>query len=209
MAIYALAGNKGGSGKTTVCINLAAALARQRPTLVLDTDPQRSSLQWRDIAAADHPLGVIDAVDDVGEAVDRYRHDYADLVIDCPPSVRSPQTRRALTVADLVLIPVLPSPLDLWAGVHIESEVAQAREVNPALQARLLINQLEPRTRLSNLMREALAELAMPVAQTALRRRMPYRSAMLEGRTVLDMGARGTAAAAEILQLIGELGTFK
>ena len=76
---------------------------------------------------------------------------------------------------------------------------------NPALQAMLVINQLEPQTRLSQLVRQALDELGLPTATTALRRRMAYRRAMLEGRSVLDMGKRGTEAAREIEQLIAEL----
>ena len=205
MPVIALVGNKGGAGKTTLCVNLAAALAERGSTVVLDADPQRSSLQWRAIAERDDAVLVIDAVDDLRHRVQSAAGRYAQVVIDCPPSVQAAQTREALAVADLALIPVQPSPLDLWASVHIEHEVAAARERNPGLRAALVINQLEPRTRLSQLVRRALAELSLPVAETAIRRRMAYRSSVLEGRTVLDQGGRGEAAAEEIRQLIREV----
>ncbi len=205
MPVIALVSNKGGVGKTTLCVNLATALARQGTAVILDADPQRSSLQWRAIADRDDAVAVVDAVDGLAHAVRAAARRHAHLVIDCPPSVQAPQTREALGLSDLALIPVQPSPLDLWASVHIEREVETARERNPGLRAVLVINQLEPRTRLSQLMRQGLAELSLPVAETAIRRRMAYRSSVLEGRTVLDQGGRGAAAAEEIRQLITEV----
>lgn len=205
MPVIALVGNKGGAGKTTLCINLAAALAQQETTVILDADPQRSSLQWRTLAERADAVAVVDAVDDLAAAASAAAADYSYLVIDCPPSVHAAQTREALRLSDLALVPVQPSPLDLWATVHIEAEVEAARRFNRGLRGVLVINQLEPRTRLSQLMREGLAELSLPVAETAIRRRMAYRSSVLEGRTVLDQGARGAAAAADIRQLITEV----
>ncbi len=205
MPIIALVGNKGGAGKTTLCINLASGLYRRDSTLLLDADPQRSSLQWREIAGRDGLVEVVDTVDGVQNAVHRYRDEYRYLVIDCPPSVQSDQTREALACSDIAVIPVLPSPLDLWASVRVEQELEWVRSVNPGIRPLLVINQLEARTRLSRLMHDALAEITLPVATTAIKRRMAYRNAMLEGRSVLDAGAAAGSAAAEIKQLIDEL----
>jgi chromosome partitioning protein len=205
MPVIALVGNKGGAGKTTLCINLASGLLRRRSTLLLDADPQRSSLQWRDIADRDDRVDVVDAVEDVAATVSRYRDDYDYLVIDCPPSAQSAQTRLALSCSDIAVIPVLPSPLDLWASVHVEQELDWAQSVNPNIQALLVVNQLEPRTRLSKLMHDALAEIELPVANTAINRRMAYRNAMLQGCSVLDAGASARSAADEINQLIEEV----
>jgi chromosome partitioning protein len=205
MPIIALVGNKGGAGKTTLCVNLASALSARDSTVILDADPQRSSLQWRQLSDDDSAVPVIDAVDDVDLAIAEARTEFTHVVIDCPPSVHASQTGQVLSLCDLALVPVQPSPLDLWATVHIEDKVAAARQTNAALRAILVINQLEPRTRLSQMMRQALAELALPAADTAIRRRMAYRSAVLEGRTVLEQGRRGEAAAEEIRQLIEEV----
>ena len=205
MSIVALVANKGGAGKTTLCVNLATAMSVFAPTVVLDADPQRSSLQWRDLAERDDAVTVVDAVDDVRAAVQSARATHEYLVIDCPPSVHAVQTAEVLAICHIALVPVQPSPLDIWATVHIEEKVEEARRVNPGLRAVLVINQLEPRTLLSQQIRQGLAELSLPVAQTAIRRGMAYRSSVLEGRTVMDLGMRGSEAADEIRQLIEEV----
>ena len=205
MPVIALVGNKGGAGKTTLTVNLSVGLEKLGQVVILDTDPQGSSSQWRSIADNDGLPSVIAATEDLVEKVrelERY-NDY--VVVDCPPSVQAPQTLAILQVSNIALIPVQPSPFDLWASIHIESAVLQARDSNPALQALLVINQLEPRTTLSQLMRDALAEIEVPVADTAIRRRAVYRASALEGRSVYGMGKRGADAAAELNQLIQEV----
>lgn len=205
MPVIALVGNKGGAGKTTLAVNLAAALGRSATTAVIDADPQGSALQWRIIADNDRAPPVLEGAegleDQAADLANRYRY----VVIDCPPSVHAPQTHSALRAAGLALIPVQPSPMDLWATVHIERAIEQAREVNSRLAALLIINQLEIRTTLSRLIRDALAELDLPVAATAVRRRAVYRASALEGRSVFDMGQRGAAAAEELDQLVNEV----
>ena len=205
MPVIALVGNKGGAGKTTLCINLASGLSRRTSTIVLDADPQRSSSQWRELAEHDDLVDVVDAVDDVVGTVTQYRDRYDCVVIDCPPSVQSEQTRQALACCDLALVPVLPSPLDLWASVHVEKELEWARTVNPGIKALLVVNQLEARTRLSRMVQDALAEIPMPVAKTSISRRMAYRNAMLQGCSVLDAGASANDAARDIKQLVEEV----
>ena len=205
MPVIALVGNKGGAGKTTLCINLASAFAERDTTVVLDADPQQSSHNWHAIADGGSSFPVVSASEDVVGVASDHVHSARYVLIDCPPSVRSQQTSDALSRADLALIPVQPSPLDLWASVQIEAEVGRARESNPGLGALLVINQLEPRTRLSQVMRDALAELSLPAAQSAIRRRMIYRKSVIQGQTVLDVGAQGAAAAEEIRQLVDEM----
>lgn len=205
MPVIALVGNKGGAGKTTLAINLASGLQRRYSTVLLDTDPQHSSLQWREISGRDDLVKVVDAIDDVEGMVHQHRKDYDCVVIDCPPSVHSDETWQALSTSDMVLLPILPSPLDLWATVHVEEELESARSVNPDVRALMVINQLEPRTRLSRLMRDALAEIDIPVAETEIRRRVAYRNAMLRGLSVLDTGYSAADAAEEIEQLAKEV----
>jgi chromosome partitioning protein len=206
MQVIALVGNKGGAGKTTLAINLASAFSELAPTILLDADPQGSSLQWCNIAGDTATLDVLDGSVNLAEQV-RSGRDVSYCVVDCPPSVHSEQTQEALRISDLAIIPVQPSPLDLWASVHIETEVNKARAANPDLRALLVINQSEPRTRLSKLASEALKELSLPAATTAIHRRVAHRNAILQGRSVLQMGSRGAMAADEIRQLIDELKT--
>ena len=209
MRVIAIIGNKGGAGKTTLCVNVAAALGTRSNTIILDADPQQSSLQWQNMAEQEQPLTVFSAAGDVQEAHQSLEQQSIDnCLIDCPPSAQSQQMHDALCLADLALVPVLPSPLDIWATIHIEQAVARARESNPGLKVLLVINQFESRTRLSQLMERALAELELPAAQAFVKRRAIYRHSLLEGRTVHDVGSRGKAASEEIYQLIDEMEKF-
>ena len=205
MPIIALVGNKGGAGKTTLSVNLAAGLARQAATAVVDADPQGSAYQWSVFYESENTIPVYQATEDLEDMARQLLEDYQYVIFDCPPSVHAPQTKSVLEFGDTAVIPVQPSPVDLWATIHIEEAVTMAREVNPTLRALLVINQLEIRTTLSRLVREALSEISLPVADTALRRRAIYRNSALEGKSIFDMGRRGEDAAEELKQLIQEV----
>lgn len=204
MPVIVLIGNKGGAGKTTLCVNLAAALASQHSTMILDADPQQSSSQWRTIAE-NSIVDVIEAQDNLPNLANTHANQVDYCLIDCPPSVHSLQMQQALKIADLAIIPVQPSPLDIWATIHVEKEIESAREQNKNLKAMLMINQFEARTQLSNITRQALAELSIPVAETQVKRRAVYRNSFLEGRTVHDVGRKGAEASYEIHQIIKEM----
>jgi chromosome partitioning protein len=205
MPVIAVVGNKGGAGKTTLSINLASGLAKQYSIAVVDADPQGSALQWRAFADHQDTIPVFEANDTIADQVAELLQDYHYVVIDCPPSVHAPQTNAVLEFGDLALIPVQPSPVDLWATVHIEQAIDRAHATNPSLQALLVINQIETRTTLSRLVREALSAIALPVANTSLRRRAVYRNSALEGKSVYEMGRRGADAVDELEQLIQEV----
>lgn len=205
MPVIALVGNKGGAGKTTLSINLASYLARQSSTAVVDADPQGSALQWSAFADNEKAVLVHEGSNDLETQAKELLQDCEYVLFDCPPSVHAPQTLKVLEFCDVALIPVQPSPVDLWATVHIEEAVTRSKEVNANLRAILVINQMEVRTTLSHLVRDALTEIGLPVASTALRRRAIFRSSVLEGKSVFDMGRRGSDAAQEIEQLIEEV----
>lgn len=205
MPVIALVGNKGGAGKTTLSINLASYLARRFSTVVVDADPQGSALQWSVFADSEKAVAVHDGSNDLETQARELLRDNEYVLFDCPPSVHAPQTLKVLEFCDIALIPVQPSPVDLWATVHIEEAVARTKEVNAKLRAILVINQLEVRTTLSQLVRDALTEIGLPIANTTLRRRAIFRNSVLEGKSVFDMGSRGSDAAREIEQLIEEV----
>ncbi len=205
MTVIAMVGNKGGAGKTTLAVNLGCALNTLAPTAILDADPQGSALQWRAIADGSDMPDVFASAHQMENVLATRGEEYRHLIIDCPPAVDARQTLQALELSNLALIPVQPSPLDLWATVHMDHAVERAREINPRLRALLVINQLEPRTRLSRLVRRGLDELALPAAETAVHRRAIYRASVLDGKSVINMGSRGRAATKELQQLISEV----
>ena len=205
MAVIVLAGNKGGTGKSTLAINLAAALARRSRTVILDADPQGSVIQWSKIRAGSLPLSVVASTQDTREYIVELKHEYDHVVVDCPPSILASQLADSLAEATSVLIPVQPSPVDLWSTVHIESLLARAYGNEQEQCALLVINQLEPRTVLSQIVCGAVNEFKISVAKTTIRRRAVYRNSILEGRTVFEMGKRGHAAVEEIQELVQEV----
>ncbi len=204
--VTAIINQKGGAGKTTLAMNLAAGLARRAETVVIDLDPQGSSVQWASQGSAPFPATVkqIGGRWDARTLHQNYRN-YRYMVLDCPPSLDSHATLQALRACDLALIPVLPSPVDLWASLRLPQEIEAARRDNPNLKAYLVLNQQEPKNALSAAMHEALAEFDIPVLTAVVRRRAAYRSAALEGVSVYQMGRRGAPAVDEIESIINEV----
>ena len=204
--VIAVINQKGGAGKTTLAMNLAAGLARRGDTVVMDLDPQGSSRQWASLGQAPFPAKVeqMTGTWDARTLHQNYQ-DYRHMVLDCPPSLESHASRQALRACDVALIPVLPSPIDLWASLKLPQEIEEARKDNPNIKAYLVLNQLEPNSALSSAMQDALSEFGIPVLNAVIRRRAVYRSAALEGNSVFQMGGHGTQAADEIDAIIKEV----
>ncbi len=205
--IFSVANQKGGTGKTTLSMNLAAGLSKRGRTLIIDADPQGSAGQWAGLSPDERPfpVSVISIASNLPREIKRMREDYQYLVVDCPPTLESGVAQSAMTVSDKVLIPILPSPVDLWASVRLAEAIEQVKIYNEALQPYILVNQLEPRNAMSRGMRQALDEFDIPALESCLRRRAVYRSSALEGASVYCMGKRGEAAKQEIDALIEEI----
>lgn len=204
--VTAVINQKGGAGKTTLAMNLAAGLARRGDTIVMDLDPQGSSTQWASMGQHPFPATVeqINGTWDARTLHQNYQA-YRHMVLDCPPSLDSHASLQALRACDVALIPVLPSPIDLWASLKLPQEIEEARKVNPNIKAYLVLNQLEPNSALSAAMHDALVEFGIPVLNSVIRRRAVYRSAALEGASVFQMGGHGIQAVEEIEAIIREV----
>ncbi len=212
--IIAIVNQKGGSGKTTVSMQLASSLARRRnKVLVVDADPQGTATRWAASAEDSRAfpasvVGLSAATAKVHREVKKFVDDYQYIVIDCPPAADSPVPQSALLIADLAIVPLIPSPLDLWAAVAIRKVIDNVRDLNESLIARLLINQCQPNTTLAKEALEVLREFGIPLFATFIHDRQVYRQSAVFGQGVHDLGARANAAIHEVNELTDEVLTL-
>jgi chromosome partitioning protein len=209
--IIAVVNQKGGSGKTTLSMQLAGSLSRRKQcVLVVDADPQGTATRWAASAEDDKPfpaavVGLSAANTKVHREVKKFIHNYDYIIIDCPPAADSPVPQSALLIADLALVPIIPSPLDMWAAVGIRHVIHNVGDLNEGLQARLVMNQCQVNTTLAQEALEVLPEFGIDLCKTYIRHRQVYRQSAVFGQTVHDFGSRATAASQEIEALTDEV----
>lgn len=192
--VIAIAQQKGGAGKTTLAAHLAVAAAELgRSVAALDIDPQGSLAVWAAIRARRQP-----ALEIATEAVAGHRVRAAaeraaavcDLVvIDAPPHAET-ETRQALRAADIVLAPIQPSPLDLWASRAVLAAATEA-----GCRFAFVMNRTPPRARLVDAIAAEIADLGADLLASRLGARVAFADAMGQGLTVMETARRGPAAA--------------
>ena len=206
--IIALLNQKGGVGKTTLATHLAGELARDgQQVVIVDADPQGSALDWSQ-TRVQHALprlaGVVGlARETLHQEVPAIARSVDHVVIDGPPRVTA-LARSAILAADLVLIPVQPSPYDVWACAEIVTLIAEARIFKPQLRAAFVVNRRVVGTVIGRDVRAALAVHALPTFCAGISQRIAFAESVAMGRLVREMDAR-SAAAREIAALCGEV----
>ena len=205
MPVVAIINQKGGTGKTTLATNLAWVLAEKGDVLLLDADPQASAQNW---AAADGTAPSTLDIREIGKGdlirmVRSITAGYDWVIIDGPPGITK-TSADAVRVADVVLIPAKPSPLDVWAASDIVAAVlARQKTAKGVPKAAFVITMSQPRTRLGQQIDASLNEMGIPVLQARTTQRVAYPNAINEGNSVVV--GRDQTARNEILAIKGEL----
>ncbi len=201
--IVAVTNQKGGSGKTTVAMVLAGTWGRRgRRVMVIDADAQGTATQYAASAPDDRPFpasvsGLSAAGDKIHREIRKHVEDYDVIVVDCPPSVDAVTPQSALLVADLALIPVVPSPADLWAAVGTRQLIERIGVINQTLASRLVINASQPQIRLTRAVIDELDDFGIERLPATLASRTAFRQAMALGLAIQDLGSAAKAAAEE------------
>lgn len=201
--IITIAQQKGGSGKTTLAVNLAVAYMRQgRRVALLDTDPQGSLGRWFMTRAdrLDDPGMTLSTASawGVGYESGKLSKEHDIVLVDTPPKADS-DLRPALREAELVLVPVASSHVDLWATESVLDLVR--REGRHAL---VVLNRTRAGTRLSADVSEKAAEMDADVAKATLANRVAYAETLGQGLSVQET-SRGGPAATEVQALADEV----
>ena len=203
--VITIAQRKGGAGKTTLAAQLAVAWLRQGlPIALLDIDPQGSLAAWVDLRRARLGVGAIgfEFAALPGWRAAQWIEDHArtaDLVVvDGPPHAET-EAQIAVRAAGLVLIPVQPSPLDLWAT---EATLKMARDERR--RPLVVLNRVSPRSALTDRIASDLAESGALIASTRIGNRVALVRAMSSGLGVAE-SAGASPAAAEIGALADEV----
>lgn len=205
--VITVAQQKGGAGKTTVAAHLAVALSqRGKRVAVIDIDPQGSLAMWHKIREerfGEGYTGMTFATTSgwrVSSEINRLKREHDYIIIDSPPHTEA-DAKTAIREADLVLLPVQPSPTDLWATQATLKLAKDERKL-----VKVVLNRVSPNSKLAQMALETLGE--DDVLDNALGNRVLFASALAEGRTATETNPSHVAAqevkalAQEILALV-------
>ena len=206
--IITIAQHKGGAGKTTLTTQLAAALQQDgSEILVIDVDPQGSTTEWHKVRC--EALGRKNRIVllqtqgwKMMRDVPRLAKEYDYILIDTPPHAES-ESSIAVRLADLVLMPVQPSPLDIWACAPTLKIILSEKK-----SLMLVMNRVPAKSNLNSSIMEKLDKMGIQVSKQSLGNRVSFASSIMHGLGVIESDPKSLAAE-EVRLLLKEVKKHK
>lgn len=204
--IISILNQKGGTGKTTLAVNLAREYTKfGLKTLLVDSDSQGSALRWHEESGGELLDLTCLPVNTLDKDVVKFKDRYVRIIIDGVPRV-SPLTVCAIKASDAVLIPVQPSHYDIWATEDLVRLVKERIEITEGkLKAAFVISRRIQGTKIGRDIVDELNKFELPIFNNGTCQRVEYAKSIQEGRTVCE---QMTPAYAEILAICDELEVF-
>ena len=203
--IISFLNQKGGVGKTTLAIHIADSLSRKdKKVLLVDADPQASALDWAENSENGNRFSVVGLPKKtLRSELRNIEADYDYIVVDGPPRVHE-IAMAAIAASDLIVIPVQPSPFDVWSLKDIVDLVNEVKTINEHLKTVLVINRKIVNTAIGRDVVNALADYNFPILTTAICQRVAYAESIALGQTVLNTNS-DMKASEEIQALTNEI----
>jgi len=212
--ILSIGGIKGGSGKTTLAVNIAVAKAiKGEKVLLVDADDQKSALTWSEARdslqeemISNNQISVVHLSGrSVLTQVKKLSKDYDEVIIDVGGR-ETASLRAALLVCDIFLTPFRPRSLDIWTLESLEEILTEAKTMNPSMKAFAVLNQADSRGNDNNDANKILkdSDLITPVNCIVSQRKV-FANAISEGLGILEYKPIDKKAEIELNNMISKL----
>lgn len=195
MRVISIVNQKGGVGKSTITINLARAIQLDGASIaVIDCDPQGTTTDWGalNIKQEKGPFFPVHHyhIKDLPNRLTEFK-DYDCVVIDGAPRLEELSVA-IIKVSDVILIPVQPSPFDVWASISFVELIKERQKVKPDLKAAFIVNRQKPNTNAIRDVRLALEEIGIAVLESGINDRIAYAKTLGNGLTVFEYAGKSS-----------------
>ncbi|MDJ0662174.1 MAG: ParA family protein [Crocosphaera sp.] len=201
--IIAIINGKGGVGKTTTAVNVAAILAEKQDVLLVDADPQGSASWWTQRSKEGMDFDLTEENNPIILQKLRKVEEYDLIVVDTPPALRSEALKSVITCADYIILPTPPAAMDLTALIETVKTAVMPLKV----AHRVLLTKVDSRSLKETLeAQNTLLELGIPACHAFVRQYKAHERAVLDGVPITEWrGKNAKEAQADYRRVVEEL----